>query len=264
MTNTTKRRDPLNKAAEFVRKLNREVELRKARDPRRGSTVPGEIWRFVRLIIKTLSAMALTSCILLALITGTGLVFGPEGLTFRGMLACLFILLASNGTILWWTVGRYFQGGRRSPADVPTSLPKATQDIALLPAHTDTWLESQRALLPLASQRRLDGIGIKLEALRIQLKDAAQTEKPTFAAVRRLLNDELPELINSYRRLPRELTHKPTHGGSTPENQLVDGLATIEEQLAKLQEEIAADDVRALATHQHYLDLKYKGDKLDE
>jgi len=262
MPNTTRRRDPLNKAGELVRKLNREVELRKARAQRRKPAAAREIWRFFKSVGTALTAMALSSCLLLALIAGTGLVFGPEGLTFRGLLACVFILLASNGAIFWWTLRRYFQSAPRSPQSAPTSLPKPTQDIALLPAYTDTWLESQRAFLPLASQRRLDGIGIKLEALGIQLKDA-KSEKPTFSAVRRLLTDELPELITSYRKLPRELTHKTTPSGSTPENQLVDGLATIEEQLSKLQEEIASDDVRALATHQRYLDLKYKDDKLE-
>ncbi|MET0388326.1 MAG: hypothetical protein ABW321_20305, partial [Polyangiales bacterium] len=69
---------------------------------------------------------------------------------------------------------------------------------------------------------------------------------------------ELPELVRGYRKLPRELQRQALHGGSSPERQLIEGLSTIDEQIGRMQEQLAADDMQALAVHQRYLELKYK------
>jgi hypothetical protein len=60
--------------------------------------------------------------------------------------------------------------------------------------------------------------------------------------------------------VPRELTQKPLYGGATPERQLIDGLGTIDQQLSRLHERLAKSDLHAFATHQRYLELKYKRD----
>lgn len=136
---------------------------------------------------------------------------------------------------------------------------KPLAGLALLPAQTDEWLYDQRSHLPHAAQSRLDSIGMRLEALASQLQGVG-ADVPGAAELRRLLGDELPELVRGYRKVPRALQQQPLHGGLSPERQLMEGLATIDVQIGRLQETLASDDMRALATHQRFLDLKYKRD----
>jgi hypothetical protein len=66
--------------------------------------------------------------------------------------------------------------------------------------------------------------------------------------------------VNVYQKVPRALQQQPLHGGPSPDRQLVEGLTTVEEAIGRIHERLAADDMRALATQQRYLEIKYKGD----
>ncbi len=79
--------------------------------------------------------------------------------------------------------------------------------------------------------------------------------------MRRLLAEELPELVRGYQKVPRALRGQPLHGGHSPDRHVIEGLATIDEEIGRMQARLAADDVRALATQQRYLEIKYKGDR---
>ena len=113
--------------------------------------------------------------------------------------------------------------------------------------------------LPFAAQTKLDSIAMRLEALAPQVA-AVSSDRPGASELKRLLGEELPELVRGYLKVPRALQSQPLHGGLSPEKQLIEGLGTIDEQIGRLHEQLAADDLRALATHQRYLDLKYKRD----
>lgn len=134
-----------------------------------------------------------------------------------------------------------------------------TTELARLPLTTEAWLAGQRRLLPPPAQRLADGIGIQLEQLAPQL--AMLDEKaPAAFEVRRLIADELPELINGYHRVPQHLRREGINGMS-PDRQLFDGLHVVGEELERMSAQLASGDLKALATQGRYLELKYQGDE---
>ncbi|MEY4580167.1 MAG: hypothetical protein RL701_4870 [Pseudomonadota bacterium] len=199
--------------------------------------------------IKAGMLMTLITFIVIPTMIVKGLLFGPLG--SEGWLSAPLILLTSWAAILYWAFAPL-----RSKLPPPPSVAKAA-GIAQLPASTDAWLEEQRRFLPQQTHSQLDSIGMRLEALSTQLQNATN-DRPQAQELRRLLGEELPELVSGYRKVPRELQQKAMHGGSSPERQLIEGLTTIDEQIGRMHEQLASDDLQALATHQRYLDLKYK------
>lgn len=131
-------------------------------------------------------------------------------------------------------------------------------DLKLLPANTERWLNTQRLALPAPAVRIADGIGVKLEALGAQLQNLDERE-PAAAEIRRLIADDLPELVRGYQRVPANLRREGLNGMS-PDKQLVDGLAVVDSELARISEQLATGDLNQLATQGRYLELKYQGD----
>jgi hypothetical protein len=147
------------------------------------------------------------------------------------------------------------------PGDVmPDAAVLPTTALAQLPLKTETWLASQRAMLPAPAQTLSDGIGLKLEALAPQLQ-ALNENEPAAAEIRRLIADELPELVRGYGRVPEALRRANTDG-IIPEKQLVDGLSVVDSELTRMSEQLARGDLEKLATQGKYLELKYQGDPL--
>lgn len=144
---------------------------------------------------------------------------------------------------------------------VPDVTPEkiATTDLASLPARTEDWLETQRPALPAPAQRQIDALSLSLDALAPQLA-ALDPKLPEALEARRLIGDELPELIRGYQRVPSSLRRQPMDGGPSPDRQLSDGLRTIDEEIARMNARLAAQDLKALATQNRYLEIKYKGD----
>ena len=139
----------------------------------------------------------------------------------------------------------------------------ATVELPLLPQRTEEWLETQRPALPPPAARMLDAIGGKLESLAPQLVGLDPRE-PAAGAVRKLLCDELPELVKGYQRVPRHLRGQPGIAGPSPDRQLVEGLGIIDGEIARMTQQLASGDLHLLATRGRYLELKYRsGDELD-
>jgi hypothetical protein len=180
-----------------------------------------------------------------AMITA-GLLFGPRGV--EGLIAAPLSVLTAWGLILYFAY---------RPRATPRSIAKA--DLAELPARTEEWLDRQRPALPASAQPQLDAILFRLEALRPQLQ-GLDPQLLEALELRRLIGEELPELVVGYQKVPAALQRTALHGGPSPKHRLIDALATIDGQLGKLQEKIAEGDLKTLATHQRYLELKYKGD----
>jgi len=228
-------------ASPLVRRLSDEVQFRYRRRRRRRKR------NVMRFVIAGLLMMFVTFVVIPSMIAA-GFLLGPRGV--EGLIAAPLILFVCYGSILYWAFAR--------KPSLP-ALPAKTVSVAQLPAQTDDWLDQQRRFLPFAAQGKLDSIAIRLEQLAPQVQNLT-ADRPGAAELKRLLAEELPELVRGYLKVPRALQTQPLHGGLTPEKQLVEGLGTIDEQIGRLHEQLAADDLRALATHQRYLDLKYKRD----
>jgi hypothetical protein len=236
--------DYRTQSSDLVRRLSDDVTYRSKRRRKQRRRL---LSRFLR---AGLLMMFVTFVVIPSMIAG-GFLFGPRGV--EGLVAAPLLLFSSYALILYWT----FKRRHELPAALP-ALPKVSE-IAQLPAHTDDWLEQQRSFLPYAAQTRLDSIGQRLEALKPQV-EKLDPNQPVAAELRRLLAEELPELVHGYRKVPSGLQQKPLYDGPSPERQLLEGLATIDEQIGRMHERLATEDLHALATHQRYLDMKYKRD----
>lgn len=133
-----------------------------------------------------------------------------------------------------------------------------TTSLSQLPLSTEMWLASQRAALPPPAQRLADGIALKLEQLAPQLQRLDEKEPAAFE-IRRLIADELPELVRGYQRVPHHLRREGENGMS-PDRQLVEGLNVVDSELTRMSTQLARGDLHALATQGRYLELKYQGD----
>ncbi|HEX8447464.1 MAG TPA: hypothetical protein VF649_12730 [Sphingomonas sp.] len=136
----------------------------------------------------------------------------------------------------------------------------ASVDLTRLPHRTESWLEQQRPALPAPAMRLVDDIGLKLDALGPQLA-ALDPREPAAVEIRKLIAEELPELITGYRRVPPGLRGGAARSGLNPDRQLLDGLTVVDDELARMAEQLASGDLHKLATQGRYLELKYRGDE---
>lgn len=130
--------------------------------------------------------------------------------------------------------------------------------LAALPLRTEEWLDRQRPTLPGAAMPLLDSIGMKLDVIAGQLKTLNEGE-PAAAEVRKLIGEQLPELVKGYQRVPQNLRGQDRFGQS-PDKQLVDGLGLIDQEISDMSRQLAQGDLDALATRGRYLQVKYRGD----
>lgn len=170
--------------------------------------------------------------------------FVPLGI--GGFFLAMVATFVLAGAILFWP---------SVPEATPAAL--ARTDIRQLPRRTEEWLERQRPALPAPAVRLVDGIAARLDALapRLATIDAGV---PVAAELRKLMAEELPELVDGYRRVPAHLRRDESRGQS-PDRQLVAGLTTVDGELARLAGQIASGDLDRLATQNRYLELKYRG-----
>ena len=129
-----------------------------------------------------------------------------------------------------------------------------------LPLQTEAWLDRQRPALPAPALTLVDAIGVRLETLAPQLASLDESE-PAAAEIRKLVGEQLPELVKGYGRVPESLRRVPRNG-RTPDEQLVDGLKVIEEEIGEMTASLAQGDLDSLATRGRYLQIKYRDDEI--
>lgn len=146
-----------------------------------------------------------------------------------------------------------------APAGRPPT-PEKLREIELkaLPTQTGRWLDAQRPALPAPVQTLIDGIGVRLDTLGPQLA-ALDEREPAAAEVRKLVGEQLPELLKSYARVPPPLRTTPRNG-KTPDTQLADGLRLIDQEIGEMTAQLAQGDLDSLATRGRYLEIKYQGE----
>jgi hypothetical protein len=145
-----------------------------------------------------------------------------------------------------------------------TSAPRVEQlaqvPLKALPVTTERWLETQRLALPAPARTLVDSIGVKLETLAPQLARLDEAS-PAANEVRKLIGEQLPELVKGYGRVPEPLRTVPRNG-MTPDQQLAQGLQVIDEEIAEMTAQLAQGDLDALATRGNFLQIKYRDDEL--
>ena len=145
------------------------------------------------------------------------------------------------------------------PASAPVNVEKLAEiPLKALPRSTERWLETQRPALPSPVRGLVDSIGVKLETLTPQLATLDENS-PAAMEVRKLVGEQLPELVKGYARVPEPL-RRVERNGLTPDQQLAQGLQLIDDEIAEMTSQLAQGDLDALATRGRYLQIKYQGE----
>jgi hypothetical protein len=135
---------------------------------------------------------------------------------------------------------------------------------AELPARTDVWLDARRRDLPRLAAPTLDRISAKLNSIGPQLA-AVPAMDPLAQDIGRLLNTHLPELVERYQKVPPEMRRAPGEdGGPSIEARLVAGLETVDTELARASENLAAGPRDAFLIQGKFLENKYKAPQVGD
>ena len=128
-------------------------------------------------------------------------------------------------------------------------------DVKQLVGRTELWLEAQRPALPPPAVTLVDQLGVQLDGLGRQLEGVDQNH-PKAREVRSLIGEQLPEMIDSYRRIPPQM-RKEQRAGSTPDEQLTQSLKTISGEIDSITRQLAEGSLDDLAIKHRYLDYKF-------
>ena len=120
---------------------------------------------------------------------------------------------------------------------------------------TELWLEAQRPALPPPAAKIVSDMGVQLDALGLQLEGVDQNH-PKAREVRSLVGEQLPEMIDSYQRIPSHMRNEE-RAGSTPDQQLTDSLGKISGEIDSITRQLAEGSLDDLAIKHRYLDYKF-------
>ena len=193
------------------------------------------------------------------------------GVKIRNIVIALFALWVASGVIGTILGGIGFMGvmalivasvvalvvlGKYPKLKVPqrADLARAT-DAKQLVGRTELWLEAQRPALPAPAADMVGKIGVQLDALGLQL-DGIDPNHPAAHEVRTLVGETLPEMVDSYRRIPQHLRSEE-RVGATPDAQLASGLGKISDEIDRVTRQLAEGSLDDLAVKTRYLDYKY-------
>jgi hypothetical protein len=128
-------------------------------------------------------------------------------------------------------------------------------NVRTLVGNTELWLERQRPALPAPAIGVVDRIGSQLDVLGVQLEGFGE-DRPEAVEIRKLVGEQLPEVIATYTRIPAHLRGEQ-RAGATPDKQVVESLQRISGEIDSVTRAPAAGDMDALAVRTRYLDYKY-------
>jgi hypothetical protein len=165
----------------------------------------------------------------------------PIGIS--GLLLLGLAMLLIGMTILFWP-------GKRAPdAAQLTQLAPAA-----LPAQTETFLDARRRALPALAAPRIDAISHRLSQLEPQLRRVGPAD-PVAQDLQRLLGTHLPELVDSYARIPAAARDR------NMDKRLAESLDLVENELGRASEALASGDRDAFLTRGRYLETRYGKDE---
>jgi hypothetical protein len=122
-------------------------------------------------------------------------------------------------------------------------------------SRTELWLEAQRPALPPPAAKIVGDMGVQLDALGLQL-DGLDQNHPKAHEVRSLVGEQLPQMIDSYQRIPAHLRQEE-RAGATPDQQLTDSLGKISGEIDSITRQLAEGSLDDLAIKHRYLDYKF-------
>ncbi|MEQ1726485.1 MAG: hypothetical protein ABL882_11235 [Sphingopyxis sp.] len=123
----------------------------------------------------------------------------------------------------------------------------------------DRWLAQQRAALPAPAQSLSDQIGARIAALRPQL-ETLDAGAPEAVELRRLVGEELPDLVTKYSAVPKHLRAEERNG-RVPEAELIAGLRLLDGEIEGLSKTLGVAEMDKLSSQKRYLELRYQGDE---
>ena len=175
---------------------------------------------------------------------------GVAGMILNGIGFAGVMLTALAIVVALFVLGRFNKVKTPRRADLTR-----TQDARQLVARTELWLEHQRPALPAPAVTLVDQIGVQLDALGLQLEHVDPAH-PAAAETRKLVGEHLPEMVDTYRRIPAQL-RREERAGATPETQLVDGLGRISDEIDRVTRQLADGALDDLAIRSRYLEYRY-------
>ena len=180
-----------------------------------------------------------------AIFVGAGFIgMAVDGIGFVGVMLVLLALVAA--VVI-------FSNYPKVKAPKRADLDKGS--VGEMVGKTELWLEHQRAALPPPAAQIVTDMGVQLDALGLQLQGLDQNH-PKAREVRSLVGEQLPEMIDSYRRIPANLRTEK-RAGATPDEQLTDSLVKISGEIDSITRQLAEGSLDDLAIKHRYLDYKF-------
>jgi len=225
----------------------RQAMVRKdAGGQRRGSIGQGSAEARRRHQVRKLLNMVLAVGAIVAAATYAGFMFG--GIGDGGVLLMILAILVALPVLAIFPRMK-----------VPSLAALNSGDVRSMVARTELWLEAQRPALPAPASQLIEDIGVKLDALGLQL-DRADQREPVIGEVRKLVGEHLPGVVTAYTAIPAPLRSEQ-QAGRSPDEDLADSLGTISAEIDNVTRQLAAGQIDQLAITTRFLDYKYGGDQ---
>ena len=167
-----------------------------------------------------------------------------DGIGFSGIMALIVASVVAVGIF-----------GNYPKMKVPKRAEINKGNVQQMVARTELWLEHQRPALPPPAVNLVDQIGVQLDGLGYQL-DGLDQNHPKAREIRSLVGEQLPEMVDSYRKIPAHLRTEK-RAGVTPDEQLTDSLAKISGEIDSITRQLAEGSLDDLAIKHRYLDYKF-------
>ena len=148
-----------------------------------------------------------------------------------------------------------FGGVMSQKIKVPTRTDINKGNVQQMVSRTELWLEHQRPALPPPAAKIVGDMGVQLDALGLQLQGLDQNH-PKAREVRSLVGEQLPEMIDSYQRIPAHMRTEK-RAGATPDEQLTGSLSKISGEIDSITRQLAEGSLDDLAIKHRYLDYKF-------
>lgn len=185
-------------------------------------------------------ALAVGGIVIAAMVAGLVI----DGIGFTGVIVTLLAIVAA-----------VFAFSAFPRMKVPRRAELNKGDTREMVGRTELWLEHQRSALPAPAAKIVDDLGVQLDSLGLQLETVDQAH-PAVREVRQLVGEHLPEMIDSYRKVPAHLRGEK-RAGATPDEQLTEGLDRISREIDSVTRQLADGALDDLAVRRRYLDYRY-------